>query len=400
MEQKKTYKKRKTQLKSSTSFPVDLTTEILLRLPEKSVAKFSCVSKLWSSIITDPYFINLFQTQSLQICFQKDDNLFFSSIPQNSNRSYFSTSLSFDQTKLPENCSHWSSTESVHGLICFHKSDKLIAWNPSTRQFLVLPNLLPSSNDTILFLGYDPIERKHKVMCIPRNRTFHKCQVLTLGSDLISWLWRRVGTNQAHSTSVFTYGRCVEGVIYYLAYSSRRSHMVMMSFDVRSAKFHMIELPCNFTGRRLVTYKGRLACCNRNIERGFWILEDAQRHKWSSQHFLSPFGTGCRDLMSVGNGLNLKGFTHGGEFIYAPDRFSQSFYILLCDPVRNTCRRFEFKGLADNGSVNSGVGDVDRSMYALHTFPNHIDSLKAFATLCNQAKRTGSGQIVNPSILD
>ncbi|CAN7024404.1 unnamed protein product [Brassica rapa subsp. trilocularis] len=247
MEQKETYKKRRTQFKSSTSssssFPVDLTTEILLRLPEKSVAKFSCVSKLWSSIITDPYFINLFQTQSLQICFQKDDNLFFASIPQNSNRSSYSSSnsLSFDQTKLPENCSHWSSTESVHGLICFHKSDKLIVWNPSTRQFLVLPYLLPSWNDSKLLLGYDPIERKHKVMCIPRNRTCHGCQVFTLGSDLISWSWRRVGTNQAHSPSVFTYGRCVEGVIYYLPSSSRTSHMVMMSFDVRSEKFDTIE---------------------------------------------------------------------------------------------------------------------------------------------------------------
>ena len=126
--------------------------------------------------------------------------------------------------------------------------------------------------------------------------------------------------------------------------------MVMMSFDVRSEKFDTIELPCNFTDRRLVTYKGRLACCNINIERGFWILEDAQKHKWSRQHFLSPFD-GC-DLMSVGTCLNLKGFTLAGEFIYAPDRFSQSFYILLWDPVRNTCRRFEFKGLADNGSIS------------------------------------------------
>ncbi|CAG7871871.1 unnamed protein product [Brassica rapa] len=235
-------------------------------------------------------------------------------------------------------------------------------------------------------------------MCIPRNRTCHGCQVFTLGSDLISWSWRRVGTNQAHSPSVFTYGRCVEGVIYYLPSSSRTSHMVMMSFDVRSEKFDTLELPCNFTGRRLVTYKGRLACRNINIERGFWILEDAQKHKWSRQHFLSPFD-GC-DLMSVGTCLNLKGFTHAGEFIYAPDRFSRSFYILLWDPVRNTCRRFEFKGLADNGSVNIGVEDQGISMCVLHIFPNHIDSLKAFATLCNQAKTTGSGQIVNPSILD
>ncbi|KAL0733273.1 hypothetical protein Bca4012_009483 [Brassica carinata] len=319
----------------------------------------------------------------------------------NLNRSYSSSSmLSFVRAKLPENYSHWSSTESVHGLICFHKSDKLIIWNPSTRQFLVLPALLPSSNDSLLLLGYDPIGCKHKVICIPRKRTCHGCQVFRLGSDLISWSWRRVGANQAHFPSVYTHGRCVEGVIYYLAFSSVRFRMVVMSFDVRSEKFDMIELPRNLIGRLLlINYKVRLACFDKNIERGFWILEDAQKHKWSSQRFLSPCG-GCDLMMSVGTGLNLKGFTHAGEFIYAPDKFSQSFYILLCDPVRNSCRRFEFKGSADDESVHSGDEDEDGSMYALHTFPNHIDSLKAFATLCNQAKRTGSGQIVNLSILD
>ncbi|CAF1722559.1 unnamed protein product [Brassica oleracea var. botrytis] len=89
--------------KAKTDYlPTDLTTETLLRLPEKSVARFSCVSKLWSSITTDPSFISLFETRSprqrLLLCFQKYAKLFVSSIPQhtqNSNRSY-SSSLSFD----------------------------------------------------------------------------------------------------------------------------------------------------------------------------------------------------------------------------------------------------------------------------------------------------------------
>ncbi|CAN6865167.1 unnamed protein product [Brassica oleracea] len=89
--------------KAKTGYlPTDLTTETLLRLPEKSVARFSCVSKLWSSITTDPPFISLFETRSprqrLLLCFQKYAKLFVSSIPQhtqNSNRSY-SSSLSFD----------------------------------------------------------------------------------------------------------------------------------------------------------------------------------------------------------------------------------------------------------------------------------------------------------------
>ncbi|CDY24359.1 BnaA07g02840D [Brassica napus] len=85
-------KKRKTNCKKSRiqSIPTDLTIEILSRLPEKSVARFSCVSKLWSSITSDPSF----PRSRLLLCFQKHNDLFVSSIPhhnQNSNRSYSSS---------------------------------------------------------------------------------------------------------------------------------------------------------------------------------------------------------------------------------------------------------------------------------------------------------------------
>lgn len=94
---RKVNRKRRTQSKSTSSFPLDLTTEILLRLPARSVLRFRCVSKLWSSITTDSYFIKSFETRfstlrpSLLVCFKEGDKLFVSSIPQhnhNSNESY------------------------------------------------------------------------------------------------------------------------------------------------------------------------------------------------------------------------------------------------------------------------------------------------------------------------
>ncbi|KAL0661196.1 hypothetical protein Bca4012_098033 [Brassica carinata] len=71
-----------------SSFPLDLISEILSKLPAKSVGRFRCVSKLWSSVTTDPYFINKFETQSRQrkpcllVSFKRDDRLFVFSIPQ------------------------------------------------------------------------------------------------------------------------------------------------------------------------------------------------------------------------------------------------------------------------------------------------------------------------------
>ncbi|KAH0866989.1 hypothetical protein HID58_074011 [Brassica napus] len=342
MEQKK--KKRKTRYRKgrTQSIPTDLTIEILSRLPEKSVARFSCVSKLWSSITSDPSF----PRPRLLLCFQKydDSDLYVSSIPQhtrNSNNRSYSSSLSFDHhhmMKLPSCYNLFSSKESVHGLICFQKSENPIVWNPSTRQFIALPILPIPCKDwkkTTLLLGYDPIEGQKS--------------------------WRNVKTNIQHRPTSDTYERYIEGVIYYLASS------VVMSFDVRSEKFDMIKLPSGYFSGLLITYKGRLAFFSRmsytTNHRKLWILEDAQKHIWSGQDFLLPFAD--LDYLS----FKLTGFTHAGEFIFVPTRRSQSSHILLYDPVRNSWRKFEFKGLADKVSLHN-----EHRPYALHVFPNHIDS--------------------------
>ncbi|CAN7076380.1 hypothetical protein Bca4012_075847 [Brassica carinata] len=375
-------KKRKTNCKKSRiqSIPTDLTIEILSRLPEKSVARFSCVSKLWSSITSDPSF----PRSRLLLCFQKHNDLFISSIPhhnQNSNRSY-SSSLSFDHhhmTKLPLHFDLYQSTESVHGLICFVLNNPIV-WNPSTRQSITLPAIPTPCKDwkkVELFLGYDPIEGKHKLVCVPYKRTCYVCRVFTLGSSQESW--RTVKTNCRHRPTGYTYGQCIEGVIYYLASSLEGDDRVVMSFDVRSEKFDMIRLPSNSDWDVLITYKGRLGLFEIDYgitNRRLWILEDAEKHNWSGQDFLLPFG----DLDA--RSFKLKGFTHAGEFIFVPEMTSQPAYILLCDPVRNSWRKFEFKGIADEVSVHNGVveeeeekqDDEHRPMYALLAFPNHIDS--------------------------
>ena len=112
-------------------------------------------------------------------------------------------------------------------------------------------------------------------------------------------------------------------MIYYIASNVDISlgYVVLMSFDVRYEKFNMIKLPSDFDGDLPITHTR------------FWILEDAQKHKWSSRDFLSTFGD-CNPPME--SDLNLSGSTHAGELIYVPDDFSQSLYILLCDPVKNS----------------------------------------------------------------
>ncbi|KAL0785548.1 hypothetical protein Bca101_001794 [Brassica carinata] len=177
-------------------------------------------------------------------------------------------------------------TESVHGLICFQESGKPVVWNPSKKEFVTLPKPRKSWNDITVFLGYDPTQGKHKVMCLPCNRSTDVCRILTLGSAQESW--RTVKTNQNHRSSINTIGRCIKGVIYYLAYIFHSRLQVIMSFDIKSEKFDTIPLPREDIDRPfLIAYVGRLAFVDDKNPRRMLILEDAERHKWSSQNFLA-----------------------------------------------------------------------------------------------------------------
>ncbi|XP_024004911.1 putative F-box protein At1g50870 [Eutrema salsugineum] len=376
-------------MSNSTSwFSLGLISDILLRLPPKSIVRSRCVSKLWSSITTDPYFTNSFETRSLVrpsllMFFIKKDKLFVFSFPQhNQNANELQSSSSHQQVdsyhmKYPKNC-RFSLTESVHGLICFQTCSQPILWNPSMKQFVTLPKPNKTWKDINVYLGYDPIEGKHKVVCRPRGETSDACRVLTLGSAKRSW--RTIKTNQKHRTKKCNGGwQCINGVLYYAASVNDDSDVggIVMSFDVRTEKFDRINLPSDSLGDwfMLIPFEGKLACLNAMANDGItlWILEDAKKHKWSRKHFLTPF---ARSLNKI---YRIDGITDAGELICVPITFLRSFFILYFDPVRNSLRRVEFKGIADdafrfsNGLGNKRLGDNHPSW--LYTFPNHIDTL-------------------------
>ncbi|CAH8255911.1 unnamed protein product [Arabidopsis lyrata] len=351
------YKRRRGQSSSMSkpysSFPLDLASEILLKLPAKSIVRSRCISKLWSSITTDPYFIKSFETRSLSkpsllLFFKRMDKLCVFSFPQhhqNSNERYGNDSspqpLDIYQMKCPKYFC-FSFMESVHGLICFRKLATPIIWNPTMRQFLTLTK----PDKTWRSIGYDPIEGKHKVVCLPGDKIWEDCRVLTLGSGQEQW--RSIKTSLDHHPYTDSYGRCINGVLYYKAgidNLSGQSQAVIMSFDVRSEKFHAITLPVDTIRGLLIAYEGRLALVhsdyvNNGITFGFW-----------------------RMLRNTSGRINL----------------FRSFYIKYYDPKRNSFRTVEFKGVADREFRHkSGLGN--RRVYALQTFPNHMDNL---ISLCN-----------------
>ncbi|CAF2100201.1 unnamed protein product [Brassica napus] len=235
----------KKQSTLGSSLPSDLTSEILFRLPAKSVGRFRCVSKLWLSITTDPCFIKSFGTTrpSLLLCSIKGHNMFVNSIRSD------------------------SSSQPIHPY----------------------PTKVPGRH--CYFSHMDSLQTHEES-------------------------WRTVETNSVHSVQDFASGRCIKGVIYYLACNRPGYDTVVMSFDVRSEIFHMIKLPTRIrwdmliSWDLLISYEGRLACIDEDNDKRLWSLEDAtDKHKWSFQDFLSPLNK----LFEV------QGSTHAGCFKAFPN---------------------------------------------------------------------------------
>ncbi|KAA8533899.1 hypothetical protein F0562_031416 [Nyssa sinensis] len=158
----------------------DLLTEILLRLPIRSLIRFKSVSKHWLSLITNPHF-----------CLRRNPHpnppsglfLHRSSRPTNPKFEW----VPLDNTQNPTNNAPFSSLtfvndtsgitilQSCNGLLCCRsfrvrepKSSYYI-YNPTTKQFTTLPRPGGGISKTIhgVNLAFDPSKSPHyKVVCV------------------------------------------------------------------------------------------------------------------------------------------------------------------------------------------------------------------------------------------
>ncbi|KAH7688159.1 F-box domain-containing protein [Dioscorea alata] len=118
----------------------DIVTEILLRLPAKSIFKFKCVSKTWLKIINDTWFANTYKSSNgppvLAGFFHADDNydLIFNPV----NHRLKSPSLNH----VPMSLQSISTIPSSNGFLILCTADgKKIVYNPVTRRRFVIPKM-------------------------------------------------------------------------------------------------------------------------------------------------------------------------------------------------------------------------------------------------------------------
>ncbi|EOA22230.1 hypothetical protein CARUB_v10002817mg [Capsella rubella] len=359
------------------SLPLDLAMDLLSRLPAKSIARFLCVSKHWSSFTTVPSFTKSFATRcsaqppSLLVTFSKNLKRFVFSFPQDQNLDgSYPPVYSYQMTDTDSWC--WNHSQSIHGLVLLQGS---VIWNPTMRRFSTLPT--PTTNKTVSYLGYDPLEDKHKVLCLSKDES-KQPRVLTLGAQES---WRIISKDfPLHYPYRDCHGQCINGILYYEACfrigdgGERR----IMSFDVRTEKFDSIELPEFYLGSypHMILYKGRLSIVEiRSLPSiDIWILKDGDSsHKyWKQKRFNLPLSEidPIKSKILTFNGVS----DTTGELIFTLWRFSDSFWVLYFIMRSESIREAFFEGV---------FGDDFRCCYGLDSYgihsidviPNHYESL-------------------------
>lgn len=245
-------------------FPEDILIDVLKRLPAKTLMRFKSVSKSWHRLICDPYF-----TESHHICSH--------SRPEASYLMFFLVTRTFDvlsifptnsdgtpSAQLPVHnlCTFIPCTNIVNGLICLYDSytDILHMLNVTTGEIIALPTEKPflvtrslQFFKSPLFLGFDPVTKKYKLLYIHRDKKtkiIEECYILTLGTGS----WRAIDCPK-----FVRFGKratSINGAIYWKL-SSRQSFMHY--FDVGEEKFKLLAAPDGFGGEIVIQVGRNLA---------------------------------------------------------------------------------------------------------------------------------------------
>ncbi|CAN7133597.1 unnamed protein product [Brassica rapa subsp. narinosa] len=356
--------------------PLDITLGILSRLPAKSILRNRCVSKLWSSSIKLPSFINSFASRStsrsptLLVTISSGSAKYVFSFPQHQipDGSICSPFYSYQIANLDWK---YSLSNSIHGLIL---TSVFKIWNPALRQFLAFPHpdKYVSSRHASSYLGYDPLEGKHKVLLFMSTiKCTDQPRVLTLGTQES---WRIITKGHCPVHRPCGHERCFNGILYYRACLDGDSQCIIMSFDVKSEYFNIINYPegRSCSSFHMIPYEGRLALVTYDhpyddVELN--ILKDAHGHIWTRERYVLhlPYESIRRDL------IYFVGTTDAGEYAFAPHGVYEAFYIIYFDPRRNSTRKVLFERNLDEFRRRCGLDSDD--YFTMQVYPNHIESL-------------------------
>lgn len=366
--------KRKSRRRPHTKIPMDVVMgEILTRLPAKSLMRFNCVSKLWSSLIRSQYFTNRFLAVSsrprprLYMCLvelTKSSNTVITA-PQTSCSFYV---VDHGLTAPRVGGYIW---QNLRGFMCYTFYRKPRIYNPATRQLVTLP---PVKSDFIppdqwehvqavsYYFGHDPVNDQYKVICsvAPNIMIMPEHWVFVLKAR---GSWKKMAPLTSpdfcpHIPAATRRGLSINGVIYYLVLIDLYVYAVV-SFDIRSEEFKMIRVPRReedglIPGRvnkvSLMECDGKVIVLDSNHLTGkgvldLWVLENAGNKEWSRKTLvLRPSQLHLVDNLIFKVGCT----TQSGKVFFVPYHLLSPFRILCYDLPKNDMTKIEIKGIPDH----------------------------------------------------
>ncbi|CAA0385896.1 unnamed protein product [Arabidopsis thaliana] len=348
-------KKEKQKQKKTVVFlpeiPEEMLIDILIRLPAKSLMRFKCVSKLWLSLITSRYFTNRFFKPSSPSCLfaylvdrenQSKYLLLQSSSSSRHDHSDTSVSVIDQHSTIPIMGGYL--VNAARGLLCYRTGRRVKVCNPSTRQIVELP-IMRSKTNVWNWFGHDPFHDEYKVLSlfweVTKEQTVVRSehQVLVLG---VGASWRNTKSHHTPHSPFHPYSRgmTIDGVLYYSARTDA-NRCVLMSFDLSSEEFNLIELPFENWSRTIhMNYQGKVATCQymRLASDGFvdvCVLEDADKSQWSNKKtFVLP--------------ISQMNFVHGDRLVVGASRDSGKVLMRKANLLRNQHARFFLYDLERN----------------------------------------------------
>ncbi|XP_023643408.1 putative F-box protein At5g62660 isoform X2 [Capsella rubella] len=382
--------------------PLDLQIEILTRLPARSLMRFKCVSKLWSSLIRSRFFSNRYLKvasprprpprlymslvehlkcnsmgcNSMEICQKPRETVLLSSSSTSAN--------SFDPALTMPGIGGRNMVI-LRGLILYFVCRQACIYNPTTRQSLTLPavksNLFAKESfrqSVLYFLGHDPVLDQYKVVCtvVRSSKRYKKITsehwvlVLEAGGS-----WKRIEFDK-HHLPTRPGGVCINGVIYYMA-STGLFPRAIVSFDVRSEEFNMFQAPRVLPELGwpvgFIEYAGKPTIVDHSLLNSLglvdlWVLEDAG--KWSTKSLVLKL---CQmHLVDKDIDLTVEGITQNGEVIFAHRPLIYPSYILYYDLQKNDLRKVRIRGIPlhwfnkPDASLYSFFKHMDKSESIMH----------------------------------
>jgi len=160
----------------------EILSDILTKLPVKSLFRFKCVSKTCKTLLTEPYFKKKHHNHAknqpdsrkllIRIRDKMDSNLYCTSLSPNRLlvNDIHTTPKPFSRYKMYCCCDALFLIGIWTGL-SRDQPTMLLLWNPTTSESIVLPPLGSPEQESTYGLGYDSTSDDYKVLRIDKNGT-------------------------------------------------------------------------------------------------------------------------------------------------------------------------------------------------------------------------------------